>query len=181
MIGKIKRLAHVGFASIKTKFANTYMAIPNGVSVVVSCPDIQVRNTLIHVIETIGHIAPVATRENISVNQALYTPAISKLIINTPTEKMQRILGYHAVTLALETKDRVASAYIAKKIFNDAGYEATVHEHAEEEFPQGFIVFVTIPALNGVALLLWPRQEDVPLSVARSLPPTQPWKSKLRK
>ena len=91
---------------------------------------------------------------------------------------MKDLLGPHSVVVALEVADRVASAHLAQQIFLNDGFEAKVFTHPQEEFPEGFLSFVTVPGLGGITVMFWPRPQDVTLELVPELPTfpkREPW------
>jgi len=146
-----------------------------GVNVVAICPNREVRNTLIRAIQETSGIRPVLKSDSESASRAHYAPAPAKLIINTASERMHRLLGKHSIALAIEVADRIEAAKVAQRVFKDAGLGATVHTQAEPEFPDGFLTFVSVPALEGIVLMFWPRKEDVSPELMAQLPQREPW------
>jgi hypothetical protein len=142
---------------------------PKGINVVVVTPNRRVRNVLTRVVKEIGGIVPVAKSETDEVERAHYVPAISKIIINNPSQRTAEKLGSPSVCVAIEVPDRVAAAYKAVEMFNAAGYEATALTEALEEFPPGFLAFVLVPKLKGIAILFAPRDQDVTPELAVTL------------
>ncbi len=146
-----------------------------GVNVVAICPNTKAQNALIRAIQETGNIKPAMKSSSVSARRTHYAVAKTKLIINTASDAMHELLGKHSVALAVEVADRVAAANRAKEIFNEEGFEAAVHTHAEPEFPDGFLTFVSVPALEGITLLFWPRNEDVTPDLVSQLPKREPW------
>jgi hypothetical protein len=155
--------------------------LPAGINTIFVCPgfpDTKLRNALIRVIQETTNIKPVMKSDSDAAKRAHYAPATAKVIINTASPAMHELLGKHIAVPALVVADRVAAASRAKEIFEEAGFPATVHTNAEPEFPDGFIVFVSVPALNGLPILFWPRDEDVMKmnpEVLKTLPRREPW------
>ncbi|MHB8710498.1 MAG: hypothetical protein ACYC6X_03050 [Minisyncoccota bacterium] len=146
-----------------------------GINSVFVCPNLEIRNALIRAISEAGKVRPAMKSDSVSARRAHYASALSKTIINVSSGEMQLVIGPHSSVIAIETANRVDAANCAKKVFNDAGFEATVHTQAEPEFPEGFIVFVAVPALKGIALMFWPRPEDVTPEIGHDLPKRVEW------
>lgn len=137
-------------------------------------PDTTLRNALIGAIAAAGGQIPVMKSDSESAMRAHYAPTLSKAIINTASERMQDVIGFHNAVIAIEVSDQVAAANRAKEVFERAGFPATVHTHAEPEFPDGFLTFVSVPALRGTALMFWPNTPPPP-EVITTLPKRLPW------
>lgn len=148
---------------------------PTGVNVVAVCPNLKLRNTLIRAIEATSAIKPAQESTSESAQRAHYWPSVSKLIINTAAAYMLQRLGKHSLALAVEVPDRMAAAFLAQQIFRNEDFESTIHPQAEPEFPDGFIVFLQVPALEGILLMFWPRPQDVTPDVVKTLPKRVPW------
>jgi hypothetical protein len=155
--------------------------LPAGINVVLVCPgfpNTKFRNALIRVIQETGDIKPVMKSDSAMAKRAHYAPAASKIIINTASPAMHDLLGYHYAVPAIEVEDQKAAANRAKEIFEEEGLEATVHTHAEPEFPDGFIVFVSIPALDGLPIMFWPKEKNVAKmdpAILKTFPKREPW------
>ncbi len=175
----LTRRIQTGFNAVMTLLVSKYATIPLGVSAIAVFPDTKIRDTFIKAIKETGHIGPATKSVSASADRVHYGQALSKFIMNVPSYAMQNILGPHRLVIAVEVPDRAWSAHIAKKVFNDDGYKAEIHTHAESEFPDGLIVFVTVPATKGIALLFWPQNQDVPLTVALKLPKQERWSDTL--
>ncbi len=147
----------------------------SGINTVVICPNINVRNALIRAIQVTGGAVPTAKSDSDSATRAHYPPAETRVIINTASASMHERLGPHSVALAVIAVDRVVAAERAREIFKEYGIVATVHRHAEPEFPPDFLTFVTAPELGGIVLMFWPRDEDVSADLISVLPKREPW------
>jgi len=145
------------------------------INTVFVCPSLYLRDTVIKAIEEASGVRPAMKSRSVSANRAHYAPAISRVIINTASPQMHRAIGPHSCVIALEVIDRVDAANRAQKVFEKAGFNAYVETHAEPEFPDGFLVFVAVPALEGIALLFWPRPEDISPEVGAGLPKREVW------
>ena len=151
------------------------IALPSGINTVFVCPNLELRDLVIKVIQETSGIKPVRKSDSESAQRAHYAPATAEVIVNTAPEAMHDLLGRTSVALALRVDDRVAAAKIAAMIFAEAGYSAKIQTHAEPEFPDGFVVFVSVKALNGIVLMFWPKPEHVTPELLAHLPKQEPW------
>ncbi len=145
------------------------------INVVGICPTEKVRNALIAAIEAAGGPRPGMKSDSESAKRAHYPPMMSKIILNTASAKMHQLLGKHYLVLAVEAKDRASAAERAKKAFEDAGFPAQIHSRAEPEFPDGFLIFIQVPAMKGIVLMIWPTPDAVTPELAATLPKREPW------
>lgn len=161
--------------------APTPVVLP-GLNMVVICPSLSLRDALIRAIQETSKtekrpdgIVPTQRSDSESARRAHYPPAISQIIINTASQRMHDVLGRHAVAVAVIVEDRIAAAHRARKIFEGAGFEADVYTHAEPEFPDGFLTFVSVEELEGIVLMFWPDRAAVTPELLAQLPAREPW------
>ncbi len=153
-------------------------APPPNFGIILACPNLKIRNALIQVVGEVGGVWPLTKSGSVSAQRARYAPMPFNMIINTPGPHMEQILGHHSVVYVIVAENRVVAAHQAQEIFTRAGFSANVHTHAEPEFPDGFLVFVSVEALAGIAILIWPRPQDVtPVLIPElsSFPKHEPW------
>lgn len=159
---------------------------PFGYGVVLVCPgfpDTTLRDTLIKALEAAGGISPVEMSNSESALRAHYQPAICPLIVNTANPAMHQLLGQHSAAVCVvvdgNAKDRFAAALRIARTFEDAGFPAEIHNQAEPEFPDGFLHFIVVPALKGIAIMVWPNraklEEEYAPEVLRALPEKRSW------
>jgi hypothetical protein len=84
---------------------------------------------------------------------------MARAIINVPSDEVQEILQAAAVD-AIEVDNPMEAAERARDIFEHYGYTAKIYDQVERELPKGFMVFLVVPALNGITLLFWPNHPD---------------------
>ena len=93
------------------------MNVP-GVNVVAVCPNLEIRNALIRAIQKTGNISPELKSDSQEVKRALYAPAMTRLIINTASDKIRKVLGYPSVALAVEVFNQVKAAQQARSMLD---------------------------------------------------------------
>lgn len=142
---------------------------------VLVCPTLKARNLLIEVMQKVGDLSPVAKKDTKSAQRAYYPPLASKLIVNTAAGFMHEKLGNHSVAVSFEVENPTLAAEAARDILLDGGFNPQIHTHAEPEFPEGFIAFVSAPEFAGIVLLFTPKRPDP--KILESLDKSVPWNS----
>lgn len=142
---------------------------------VIVCPTLKVRNLLIEVVGKVGGLYPSARKDTTSAQRAYYPSLTSKVIINTAASFMHEKLGYHSVAVSIEVENPVLAAEAARVILFEGGLNPEIHTHAEPEFPEDFIVFVSAAELAGIVLLFVPSKPDP--KILNSLDRPVPWNS----
>ena len=91
---------------------------------------------------------------------------------------MHRLLGQHSLVYAVEVEKnaKMPAAETIKRTFNEAGYAAEIFTQAEPEFPDGFIIFIAVPALQGIHIMIWPFVSDITPEIGATLPKRVPCK-----
>ena len=135
--------------------------LPVGIGLIVVCGDLRLRNTLIRAIQAAGGPSPVRKGNTKAVKRAYYDPAQTRVIINAASPEIQEKLGPHCGVATITVGNPAAAAESARKVFQEAGYLARVHTDAEPGLPDGFMAFLSVPALNGILLLFWPKMPDL--------------------
>lgn len=137
----------------------------------------KLREALVKVAREVGGIKPEFQTggPDQSADRVHYTPALATTIINSASQMMFDRLGPHCAVMAFEVADRRESAQMAARIFADFSIEAEVHHDVQPEFPAGLLSFVTVPDLEGLVIMFWPRPEDVTEEIRQALPERRPW------
>ena len=142
---------------------------------IICVPDENLHKTLVKVWRAVSGISPLFKSQSISAIRAHYPPITPKVIINTPSDAMKKLIGHHSIVIATNVEDRTIAANLAKSMFEEAGYQAVAHIDPEPEFPPGFLSMVSIPALEGIALMFWPLDGQVTPEVQNKLPKRTAW------
>ncbi len=134
-----------------------------GMNIVIALPNKRVRDAVTAVIAgTSGQsILPARKSDSDSASRFHYDAMASEVIINYCSQTMQQTLGQHVAVIAIKVLDRHTAAKEALEILKEYGLTGEIHRRAQPEFPEDFIVFVTCPDFNGLALMFWPQDENV--------------------
>lgn len=108
----------------------------------------------------VGGILPTGKGNTPAASRAYYPPLTSRLIVNTSAKSMQEKLGMHRVATPIEVDNPTEAGKKTVEILKNLGFEATMNNHAEPEFPEGFMCFVSVPAFGGIIILFWPKEPD---------------------
>jgi hypothetical protein len=123
-------------------------------------PDLASRNAYIQVLKAVTSITPVGKGNTPSAHRAYYPESSGRFIVNTSSPEMQKRLGRHRVAIPVDVDDPTAAGKQAIEILDSLGFDASMDDQAEPEMPKGFMVFVSVPAFDGIILLFWPRNPD---------------------
>ncbi len=134
-----------------------------GMNFIMVLPDKKTRDALTAVIAAVSdqEIIPTRKSESDSASRFHYDPMASEVIINYCSKKMQQTLGHHVAVIALKVFNRRAAAEQAVEVLKGYGLTGQINRRAQPEFPEDFVVFVTCPEFNGLAIMFWPQDEDV--------------------
>ena len=145
-------------------------------NIIPSFPTLRTRNAFIDVLQRLGGLSPVAKHDTSAASRALYNEFTGRMIVNTPSEAMQELLGKHRITFAIEVDDPTLAGNTAIDILGGYGFGATLYVRAEPELPEGFMCFVSVPAFDGIMLLFWPNKPDMEAVKAfRATGASGPW------
>jgi len=127
-----------------------------GVGAVFPTKSIKHRDTLVRAIAKSTGITPVGKRVNKGVSRALYSPSMTRTIINCSSAKILERLGNPDLAMTLTVQDPKKASQVAKKVMEDAGYSARVIDSAKVELgiPKGFMYFLLSD--DFVPILFWP-------------------------
>jgi hypothetical protein len=137
----------------------------------------KVREALIKIAREVAGIEPQfhSGGPDQSADRAHYPVVPTQVIINSASGYMFERLGEHCAVMAFEVADRRKAAERAARILEDFSLEAEVHHDVQPEFPAGLLSFVTSLDLRGLAIMFWPRPEDVTDEVKQTLPERRSW------
>ena len=126
------------------------------------------RNLVEMIIAKVGGISPTHRSDGARVLSVHYAPAVANMLIAIAHARVYEKLGQHCVALTLTVDNPVLAANQAQDIINGAGGVSKIIIDAIDDFPDGFLVFVTAPAILGqIVLEFRPSDEAASAMIAK--------------
>lgn len=120
----------------------------------------ELQNTMTRVVAATVGVKPKRVRDSQSARRFNFGANPGMVLFNKSSAELLRTLCNPVVGMMLPVDNTAEAARVACQIFQEASHTAMSISRAEPEFPEGFLVFVVVPDLNGIVLVFCPKTPD---------------------
>lgn len=116
---------------------------------------------------------PDKKRNTVDVQRAIFAPAATTTIINVTSERMLERINGPVCAMTIAALRPIEAAQHVQMALRRSGIASYVDTDAEPGFPRGFLVFLLVPSLKGIAVVFYAERPSADL--LSRVPPAEPW------